>query len=239
MFLRDAVPGAGCRSDRTIPAAPGLPAVAGGIGAATKLARWTIPRIVHKRRAQAVVALPLRYRPQRRRAQPSLYPAPGTASLDNENAGGIVSSSSSYTRCLSPSHAASALSLQVFAVLGPLQNSLRSMRRKSRTFAPTLLQAYQAAEVSVGRAPCQQPLHTFIAPKAGAAGAVPASRKPFCAAPSRMQGRSCVSPTIVGPLARPGEFCGRLDGAAQNGNPWQSQGRSSRSRNSPCHTSLA
>ncbi|NYT63520.1 hypothetical protein H0A66_14475, partial [Alcaligenaceae bacterium] len=31
--------------------------------------------------------------------------------------------------------------------------------------------------------------------------------------------RGCLSPTLVGPLVRPGEFRGRLDGAERNGNP--------------------
>ncbi|NYT63105.1 hypothetical protein H0A66_12345 [Alcaligenaceae bacterium] len=50
----------------------------------------------------------------------------------------------------------------------------------------------------------------------GCAGAL---RKPLRSAPSRRQGRGCLSPALVGPLVRPGEFRGRLDGAERNGNP--------------------
>ncbi len=70
-------------------------------------------------------------------------------------------------------------------------------------------------------------------------GCAGASRTPLRSVPARRQGRGCPSPANVGPLARPGEFRGRLDGAERNGYPWQRHGRSARSRSSPRCTRLS
>ncbi len=83
-------------------------------------------------------------------------------------------------------------------------------------------------------------VQTTLMQKGGCVGGCAgASRTPLRSVPSRIQGRGCPSPTSVGPLARPGEFRVRLDGAERNGYPWQRQGRSARSRNSPRHTRLS